>query len=142
MLAPRNDEYNMKNCLFCKIIAGEIPSYKVYEDEHAYAFLDIHPIATGHTMVVPKAHGDTILDLEPEVVANLFRSVQKVTQLVVDTIKPDGFLLGVNDEIARDVPHMHVHIIPRWLGDEGGSIHSIRPKGTPEPAEVAIKHFN
>ena len=131
----------MDDCIFCKIGRGEAPSYKVYEDEHALAFLDIHPLSKGHTMVIPKMHGGTILDLPEEEVAHLFRAVQKTTARVRDVIKPEGFTLGVNHEIGQDVPHLHVHIIPRWNNDGGSNIHGIIHAGSDMPVEEVVKLF-
>lgn len=131
----------MDDCLFCKIGSGAIPSHKVYEDDHTLAFLDINPLAKGHTMVIPKMHGGTILDLSEDEVAYLFRAVQKTTARVRDVIKPDGFTIGVNHEIGQAVPHMHVHIIPRWHGDGGTSIHGIVHAGSDMPVEEVAKLF-
>ena len=131
----------MVDCLFCKIAVGEIPSYKVYEDEHALAFLDIHPLAKGHTLVIPKIHGGTILDLPEEEVTHLFRAVQQTTARVKEIIKSDGFTLGINHEIGQAVPHLHVHIIPRWHGDNGINIHDVVRAGSETPVEDVAKLF-
>src|SRR3989344_8381966 len=131
----------MENCLFCSIATGAIPSFTVYEDDHARAFLDIHPLSKGHTMVIPKMHGGTMLDLPEEEVAHLFRAVKKVTARVKEVIQPDGFTIGVNHEIGQAVPHMHVHIIPRWRDDGGGSMHSITGKKAEESVEEIAKLF-
>lgn len=115
------------DCLFCKISVSEIPSEKIYEDDHAFAFLDINPLAPGHTMVIPKAHAETLLDLPDEEVYGLFLAVKKVTQRIKDTLNPDGFNVGANMRKAagQAVDHLHIHIIPRFEGDGGGSMHSI-----------------
>ncbi len=129
------------DCLFCKIATGVIPSYKVYEDDRSRAFLDIHPLAKGHTLVIPKMHGGTILDLPEDEVAHFFRAVQKTTARVKEVIKPDGFTLGVNHEIGQAVPHLHVHIIPRWHGDSGINIHDVVRAGSDLPVEEVAKLF-
>ncbi|OGL88652.1 hypothetical protein A3H75_00640 [Candidatus Uhrbacteria bacterium RIFCSPLOWO2_02_FULL_51_9] len=129
------------DCLFCNIASGAIPSYHVYEDDRALAFLDIHPLAKGHTLVIPKMHGGTILDLPEDEVAHLFRAVQKTTARVKEIIKPDGFTLGVNHEIGQDVPHLHVHIIPRWHGDSGVNIHDVVRAGSDVSVEEVAKLF-
>lgn len=117
----------MTDCLFCKIAAGEIPADKVYEDKHAIAFLDINPVAPGHTMVIPKVHAETYLDLPDEEVCPLGEALKKVTTMVKEALKPDGFNIGANMKKAagQAVDHLHIHIIPRWEGDGGGSMHSI-----------------
>lgn len=130
----------MIDCLFCKIINKEIPNYTVYENENVLAFLDIHPCAKGHTVVVPKKH---LADLgEMSVVdwqvmsgglANVVSKIQKV-------LNPDGINLGINNGKAagQAVAHTHWHLIPRWQGDGGGSMHSIiRNGGDIDMKEVA-----
>ncbi|SES62102.1 histidine triad (HIT) family protein [Methanococcoides vulcani] len=114
-------------CLFCNIIKGEIPSYKVYEDEVAYAFLDINPCARGHTVVVPKAHYENFTEMPAEEAGALFATVRMIARLVEDAVSADGSNIGLNNKPAAGqlVPHVHVHIIPRSEGDGGGSMHSI-----------------
>lgn len=115
------------DCIFCKIFKGEIPNYTVYEDEHVLAFLDIHPTVEGHTVVVPKTHGATILDFSEEVLGQVMKGAQKATERLDEVLHPDGFSIGLNHgEVAKQgVPHLHIHIIPRYQGDGGGSMHSI-----------------
>lgn len=95
--------------LFTKIIQGEIPCHKIYEDEHTFAFLDIHPKSEGHTLVVPKEEMEFVWDLDEETYAALFGTVQKVAKRlreVVDAPYVGELIVGV------DVPHAHVHLIP------------------------------
>ncbi len=115
------------DCLFCKIIAGEIPSYRVYEDEFVYAFLDINPTSRGHTVVVPKIHFERFTEMDPEDAGHLFRSVSQVARGVEQILSVPGSNIGINNgQVAGQVvPHVHVHIIPRREGDNGGSMHSI-----------------
>ncbi len=117
----------MMDCFFCKIINKEAPAEIIYEDANAMAFLDIHPKAPGHTMVVPKIHAETILDLPKEEVGELFGAVKKITELLDKSLKPDGFTIGINhgEASGRIVEHLHIHIVPRWYNDGGGSIHSV-----------------
>ncbi|MEK7195986.1 MAG: HIT family protein [Patescibacteria group bacterium] len=117
----------MADCLFCKIVKGEIPSEKIYEDKAAFAFLDIHPLAPGHTIVVPKVHAENILDLPEMVVGPLFLGVRKVTAALNLAIKPHGFTIGINHGkvSGQAIDHLHIHLIPRFEGDGGGSIHSV-----------------
>lgn len=117
----------MSDCIFCKISAGEIPCHKVYEDENVLAFLDIHPHAKGHTVVIPKKHVANIFEFSDgdRVVfsAGLSASARRVNEI----LKPDGMNIGINDRPAAGqvVPHVHWHIFPRYDGDGGGSVHSI-----------------
>lgn len=119
------------DCLFCKIAAKEIPARLVHEDDHALAFLDIHPRAPGHAMVIPKVHAVTLLDLPDGEVGPLFAAVKAVTVKIENALKPDGFTIGVNhgDASGQTVKHLHVHVIPRWSDDGGGSIHSVVNNG-------------
>lgn len=115
------------DCLFCNIIKGEIPSYKVYEDEMTYAFLDINPCARGHTVVVPKTHYENFTDMPAEEAGALFATVRMIARLVEDAVSADGSNIGLNNRPAAGqvVPHAHVHVIPRFEEDGGGSMHSI-----------------
>lgn len=115
------------DCLFCKIVAGEIPSNKVYEDEFVYAFLDIFPSSEGHTIVLPKQHFDRFTDMEEKDAASLFASVNKVAKTIERTLGLEGMNIGINNgEIAgQTVAHVHVHIIPRHAGDSEGNMHTI-----------------
>ncbi len=109
-----------EDCLFCKIVAGEIPAKKVYEDSGSFAFLDINPRNPGHTLVIPKAHAETIFQLDEEDVASLFVAVKKVSLAVKSAMKADGISLSSSNGKAAGqvVNHMHVHVIPRF-GNEG-----------------------
>ena len=107
------------DCLFCKIIAGAIPSTKVYEDDLVFAFLDIHPKNFGHTLVVPKTHHEMLLDLPESLLGGFLGSVQQVARAIVYATKADGFNLAMNNGEAAGqlIPHAHMHIIPRHAGD-------------------------
>ncbi|MFH1610754.1 MAG: HIT family protein [Patescibacteria group bacterium] len=115
------------DCIFCKIINQEIPSHKVYEDESVYAFLDINPSTKGHTVVIPKKHLETLMDLPDNDVNNLFLAVKKISQHLEKTLEPAGLNIGINMRkyAGQVVDHLHIHILPRFEGDNGGSIHSI-----------------
>lgn len=107
------------DCIFCKIISGELPSSKVYEDEQVVAFLDIHPVRPGHTLVVPKAHCDDLMGCDPEVASHLMMAVQKVARSVVKATGAEGFNLGINNGRAAGqiIFHLHMHVIPRTEAD-------------------------
>lgn len=115
------------DCLFCKIVKGEIPSHKIYEDDSVLAFLDILPRSQGHTVVVPKKHAETILDLSADEMGPLFNGVRKVTRMLKDKLEPHGFTIGINHGkvSGQAIDHLHIHIIPRFQGDKGGSIHTV-----------------
>ncbi len=115
------------DCLFCKIANKEIPSEVIYEDEAAIAFLDLNPLTLGHTVIIPKSHAENILDLPNEAVGPVFRAVRRVTEKLNKAFNPEGFTIGINHGriSGQTVDHLHIHVIPRYLGDGGGSIHSV-----------------
>ncbi len=106
------------NCIFCAIAAGEIPSKKVYEDDEVYAFLDINPASEGHTLVIPKAHSEGLLDTEDKVLSSLISKVKKIAEMQKAAYNADGFnILQNNGEASgQTVKHIHFHIIPRYTG--------------------------
>mgnify|MGYP003877360191 CR=1 FL=1 len=115
------------NCLFCRIAKGEIPAYLLHQDEHAMAFLDINPLAPGHTVVIPRAHAATLIDLAEPEVGPLFIALREVTRRVLLAVQAEGATIGINQgEVAgQTIPHLHIHIFPRFSGDGGGSVHSV-----------------
>ena len=106
-------------CIFCKIVSGEIPSVKVYEDEGFMAFMDIGPVNKGHVLVIPKKHAETFLDLTPDEAAELFRRVNMVARAVKEGLNADGLNIinNVGPVSGQEVFHVHVHIIPRFKDD-------------------------
>ena len=114
-------------CLFCSIAKKEIPAEVIYEDAANMAFLDIHPKAPGHTMVIPKVHVENILELKRPDIGPLFGAVKEVTAKLNRVFGPAGFSIGINHGKAggQVVDHLHVHVIPRFSNDGGGSIHSV-----------------
>ena len=101
------------NCIFCKIINGEIPSYKIYEDDEVLSFLDISKDVEGHILVIPKKHCKNILDCDSETLNYLFEAVKKISNHLVDNCGYDGVnLLNCSDESAgQTVFHLHIHIL-------------------------------
>ena len=111
----------MTNCIFCKIIAGEIPSVKIYEDEHVFAFMDIMPLSKGHTLLIPKTHREFVYDLTPEEAANLFSVAPKIAKAINETFQPEGMNLLNNNgaKAGQSVLHFHLHFIPRYGESDG-----------------------
>lgn len=109
----------MNDCIFCRIITGELPCEKVYEDEHTLAFLDITPVNPGHTLVIPKMHYADMLTTPDEVLLRLMIVVKKVGQALTHGLGADGCNIGVNNGAASGqvVFHTHVHVMPRFLSD-------------------------
>jgi histidine triad (HIT) family protein len=107
-----------RNNLFAKILRGDLPSYKVYEDDSAIAFLDIMPRTPGHTLVIPKAPARNILDVDPDVLAHVMRVGQKIAKAAMTVFKADGVTLQQFSEPAggQVVFHLHVHVMPRKSG--------------------------
>ena len=110
----------VSDCIFCKIVAGEIPASKVYEDDHFLAFLDISQVTPGHTLVIPKKHARNLLEMTPEETADLFNVVSRVTKKVESATQPQGMNIISNmEEIAgQSVFHSHVHILPRYSQED------------------------
>ena len=109
----------MSDCVFCRILKGEIPAQKVHEDERAVALLDINPVAPGHTLVLPRAHHETWLDLPPELASHLAVVAQTVARGVVKAAGAQGFNLLMNNHrcSGQAIPHAHFHVIPRKTDD-------------------------
>lgn len=107
------------NCLFCKIIRGEIPSAKVYEDEHSFAFLDINPVNPGHTLLVPKKHFATLYETPDETLKEIAPTIKKLAVAVKKAVSADGINIGMNNDSAAGqlIFHAHFHVIPRHAED-------------------------
>jgi histidine triad (HIT) family protein len=104
------------NNIFAKILRGEIPCLKVYEDDKTLAFMDVMPEAEGHVLVVPKEAAENILDLSPEGMAAMMTTTQRIAKAVDKALQPDGILLKQYNRAAagQSVFHIHFHIVPRW----------------------------
>lgn len=101
-------------CIFCKIIKGEILSKKIYEDEKVLAFLDINPMSPGHTLIIPKKHTLDIQSIDKDELIYILGVVRKLSIEITDKMMADGYSIIQNNGIAQDVKHFHIHIIPRY----------------------------
>lgn len=130
----------MNDCIFCKIVKGEISSQKVYEDDKSFAFLDITPVNPGHTLVVPKKHSLNILDAAEADVCALMSAIHKITPKVLKAVGAEAFNLGVNNGsvAGQVVPHLHFHIMPRFA-DDGHRLWGGAHVGADELAEIGEK---
>ncbi len=108
----------MTDCIFCKIAKGEIPCNKVYEDESTLAFLDIEPVAKGHTLVIPKKHFETMDEMDEETVLATQKTVQKIAKALLKFNKGYNVIQNNKPEAGQEIPHIHYHIIPRNKEDE------------------------
>lgn len=110
----------MTDCLFCKIVAGEIPSRQVYADDHAVAFLDIGPLHRGHTLVVPRTHVTDLMDPEADL-ASIAPAVQQVARLLMQKLNADGLNVfsSAGEAAGQEVFHLHVHVVPRYAATPG-----------------------
>lgn len=111
----------MTDCIFCKIVAGEIPSFKVYEDDQVLAFLDITQVTPGHTLVIPKEHVRNVLEMKADAAAQLFSCVPKLARQLTDKLGARGLnILNNNEALAgQTVFHAHIHLLPRFGEDDG-----------------------
>lgn len=117
----------MQDSIFTKIIKGEIPSHKIYEDEHTFAFLDIHPVTTGHVLVVPKEQVEFVWDLDDETYMHLMRSVKTIARHLRDV---SGKPYVGQHIVGTDVPHAHIHLMPFTDSSE---LHNDTDPATAEP---------
>ena len=107
----------MRDCLFCQIVAGEHGAHVVLESVDAMAFLDHRPIFPGHSLLVPRAHYETLADLPSELVGHLFGQAQRLSMAVEDAMGAEGTFVAMNNRIRQSVPHAHVHVVPRRRKD-------------------------
>ena len=104
-------------CLFCGIVAGDVPATIVLDEDDVVAFLDVRPVFKGHVLVVPRAHHVTLVDLPVSLVEPLLVAAQRVAGAVVDGLGAQGTFVAMNNIVSQSVPHLHVHVVPRTKGD-------------------------
>ncbi len=107
------------DCIFCKIVAGEIPSTRIYEDDHILAFMDISPIIHGHALVIPKSHHDPLIDTPDEVLGQCMAVAKRVAKAQIEALGADGINIHQANgaSAGQVVPHLHFHVIPRYDDD-------------------------
>ncbi len=109
----------MNDCLFCKIVKGEIPSYTVYEDEKVKVFLDINPNNDGHLLVIPKKHKANLYEMDDETLLYMLNVIRtKFATLLKDKLAIDGLTISQNNDYGQEVKHFHIHVIPRYKNDK------------------------
>ena len=104
-------------CLFCRIVSGELPATVVYEDDNVVAFLDHRPLFPGHTLLVPRQHVETLGELPTKLVAPYFEAAQLLSLAVESAMDAEGSFVAMNNRVSQSVPHLHVHVVPRRRKD-------------------------
>ncbi len=134
------------DCIFCKIVAGEVPCFKLYEDAATLAFMDINPVNDGHALIIPKAHYEDVFAVSGDALAATAATAKKVAAAVQAALEPAGMnLLQCNGEAAnQSVMHFHMHVIPRRIGDDLGMNWELEPGDMDAIAQIAERikaHF-
>jgi histidine triad (HIT) family protein len=129
------------DCVFCKIVEGDVPSMRVYEDERTLAIMDINPVNSGHCLVIIKAHAPTLWDADPADLQAAILAAQKVAVALKSAVKPDGLnMLQANGPAAfQSVPHYHLHLIPRWHNDGKGFDWSLVPGDRAQIQAIGVR---
>jgi histidine triad (HIT) family protein len=131
-------------CLFCRIVSGELPATVVYEDQNAVGFLDHRPLFPGHTLLVPRQHVETLGELPTTLVSPYFEAAQLLTVAVESAMDAEGTFVAMNNRVSQSVPHLHVHVVPRRRKDglKGFFWPRTKYKGEEEMEEVKKKIAN
>lgn len=131
---------NISDCAVCRL-SNSPEATRVYSDEHYVAFLEPHPDVPGHTVVAPFQHIFAISEASTELQTGLGVAIQQTINKIQSVLKPDGFTVGWNHGAAAGqiTPHLHIHILPRWTGDGGGTIHSVIKKENIPFAQIVNK---
>jgi histidine triad (HIT) family protein len=115
--APMFKPVFKEGCIFCNIIRGAVPCFKVFEDDISLAFLDHRPLLPGHSLFIVKSHIETLFDLPDSLMGALFTNVRRLSQAVMQGMQAEGAFVAINNRVSQSVPHFHVHIVPRRKGD-------------------------
>src|SRR3954453_9385602 len=105
------------NCLFCRIVSGELPATIVYEDDNSIAFLDHRPLFPGHTLLIPRAHVETLGELPAKLIGPYFEAAQLLSRAIELAMEAEGTFVAMNNRVSQSVPHLHVHVVPRRKKD-------------------------
>ena len=129
------------NCLFCRIVSGELPATIVYEDDDTLAFLDHRPLFPGHALLVPRQHVETLGELDTKLVGPYFEAAQLLARAVEAAMDAEGTFVAMNNRVSQSVPHLHVHVVPRRRKDglKGFFWPRTKYKGNEEMEEVRSK---
>ena len=124
------------DCVFCKIIKGEIPSYTVYEDEIVKVILDINPVNNGHMLIIPKTHYVNLMDIDSSVLSHIMNTAKDLYKNYKDKLNMDGLSITQNNDYGQEVKHYHLHFIPRYVND---NIEYIKTKNLDNVEEIYKK---
>lgn len=105
------------DCVFCRIINGELPAAIVFEDDSSFAFLDHRPLFPGHALLLPRTHHETLADLPPAQIGQFFNNAQLLAKAIELAMEAEGTFVAMNNRVSQSVPHLHVHIVPRRRKD-------------------------
>ena len=111
--------------IFCKIIDGEIPTNKIYEDDLVIVIMDVNPKSNGHSLVIPKKHYDDVFDIDKETLSHMWDVAKDINKMIEDKLHSNGATFEINYGIAQDVKHIHLHIIPRYKYEDIASVEEI-----------------
>ncbi len=134
----------MADCLFCRIVSGELPATIVYEDDNSVAFLDHRPLFHGHTLLVPREHVEILGELPTKIVGPYFEAAQLLSRVIESAMEAEGTFVAMNNRVSQSVPHLHVHVVPRRKKDglKGFFWPRTKYKGDEEMEEVKKKITN
>jgi len=118
----------MDNCIFCKIINGDIPSYTIYEDEIVKVFLDINPETTGHLLIIPKKHFDCLDDIDMDTLTYINKISKQIHSLLKEKLNIDGMSITQNNGCVQEVKHYHMHVIPRYIDNPSLTVEEVYKK--------------
>lgn len=129
------------DCIFCKILGGDIPSFKIYEDDKTFAFMDINPANAGHVLVIPKYHSPNIFEIPNDWLAATAATAKRIAKAVEKALSPEGInIVQANGEgAAQSVQHFHIHVLPRHNGDELKLNWGLNPGDMDEIGAIAEK---
>jgi len=130
---------DLPNCVFCDIIAGDLPSYIVYQDTNLIAFLDDHPLFPGHVLLCPRKHYETLLDLPRHLHETTLATTQLLARAVEAAVDAEGTFIAVNNNVSQTVPHLHIHIVPRRRRDGLKGFFWPRQKYMDDAAREAVR---
>ena len=106
------------DCIFCKIIKGDIPSYTIYEDEIVKVILDINPVSNGHMLIIPKTHYVNLMDIDASVLSHIMNTSKDLYKKYKDKLNMDGLSITQNNDYGQEVKHFHMHLTPRYKGEK------------------------